>query len=73
MNELAKSNVQRYEQTRIINLMGHIEDVTKLMFHQSFPDLQKYYENEVADHTATISKITRFRCKLHNLLKALEQ
>lgn len=73
IDNLTKAKIQRYEQTRIVNLMGEIEDITKLMFHQAFPDLHEYWKNEIVDHTETRAKISRFRCKLENLLKALQQ
>ena len=72
MDDTTKRQIQRYEQTRIVNLMGDIEDTTKLMFHHAFPDLQDYYEKEIAEHTETRAKISRFRCKLENTLKALQ-
>ena len=73
MTELDKKQIQRYEQTRIINLMGDIEDTVnkELTFDNLFPELYDYYIKEIMDHTETRSKIARFRCKLENTLKAL--
>jgi len=72
MDDLTKRNIQRYEQTRIVNLMGNIEDKTQRMFHESYPELQDFYEKEIAEHTETRAKISRFRCKLENILRELQ-
>jgi hypothetical protein len=72
MDAATKLKLQRYEQTRIVNLMSDIEDACGSMFHVKFPDLQDYYETEIAEHTETRAKISRFRCELENTLKALQ-
>jgi hypothetical protein len=72
MDAITKKNIQRYEQTRIVNLMGDIEDTCQMMFHVAFPELHDYWKSEIVDHTETRSKIARFRCKLENTLKALK-
>jgi hypothetical protein len=53
--------------------MNEIEDMVRkeLSFDQLFPDLWDEYISEIADHTETRAKISRFRCKLQNTLKAL--
>lgn len=72
MDDITKKQIQRYEQTRIVNLMGDIEDKVNEMFHVAYPDLFDYWKNEIADHTETRAKIARFRCKLSNLLESLK-
>ena len=71
MDALTKKKIQRYELTKIVNLMGDIEDQTGEMFHITYPELQEYYETEIADHTETRAKISLFRCKLENILKGV--
>lgn len=71
MDSVTKNKIQRYEKTRIVNLMGDIEDTCGLMFHHAFPELHDYWIKEISDHTETRAKISRFRCKLENTLKAL--
>ena len=74
MDELDKRKIQRYEHTRIIDLMGAIEDTVnmELSFDNLFPELYDYWEKGVMDHTETRAKISLFRCKLENILKALK-
>lgn len=73
MNELQKKQIQRYEKERILKLMCEIEDTVgkELSFDQLFPELWDVYTKEIADHTETRAKISRYRCKLENTLKAL--
>ncbi len=73
MDATTKRKIQRYEQTRIVNLMSEIEEFTNgKMFHEVYPQLQQEYEQEISDHTETRSKISRFRCRLENLLTDLQ-
>ena len=73
MNQQTKKQIQQYEQTRIVNLMGSIEDRTLNLFQDSHPELYKYWEDEIINHAETRAKISIFRCKLQNTLKALQQ
>jgi len=72
MESTDKAKIQRYEKTRIVNLMGDIEDITGKMFQESHPVMFVYWANEILEHTETRSKISLFRCKMQHALEGLQ-